>query len=270
MAGAVSFQVRAPDGQTRAGAFEPAPPGAASGPPVSCLMITRGELAIARHAIACYRAQTYTARQLVVVADAPCPEFSAFLRSLGDPTIALHQAPPALTLGDLRNFAIARAEGPLVCQWDDDDLYDPFRLAWSVEALQASEAAAVFLDAWLMWWPARRRIAGSLIRPWEGSMLAFREVVPVYPAMPRGEDTVVMRGLLQHHTIALMRAPQLYLKAFTGRNAWDEAAFESLFRRSPKVLEGADYDAQLHALGRRMPVAAMAEAIGRTALASAS
>ena len=158
------------------------------GPLVSCLMISRGRLLPARHAIECFRCQTYRQRELVIIDDNPASELAEFLAVLDDPLIR-HIILPASQgcLGSLRNRALAESRGDMVCQWDDDDLFDARRIAWQVEALQTSGAQACFLHRWTLWWPAEHRIAVSGERIWEGSMLAQRAAVPAYPDQRRGE-----------------------------------------------------------------------------------
>ena len=46
-------------------------------PLISCLMVSRGTLFPAQHAIQCFRLQTYPNRELVIVCDAPDSELQA-------------------------------------------------------------------------------------------------------------------------------------------------------------------------------------------------
>src|SRR5690606_5146342 len=103
---------------------------------VSCLMVTGGRAPLAAVAIQCFQAQTWAARELVIVDDAPDPALAETVRRLGDPAIRHIRLPPeGRTLGELRNLAIDAARGPFVCQWDDDDLYDPLRIEYQMRAL---------------------------------------------------------------------------------------------------------------------------------------
>ena len=54
-------------------------------------------------------------------------------------------APSGLTLGELRNFSVQLARYPLVCQWDDDDLYHPRRLETQFAYLKIHCADFCFL-----------------------------------------------------------------------------------------------------------------------------
>ena len=229
----------------------------ASLPLVSCLMVTRGYLLPARYAIDSFRAQTYANAELIIVADRPGNEVSAYVDSLQDPRIRyLRPEPEWKSLGELRNISLAQARGSLVAAWDDDDMSDPERLDISVQVLLATGSVAVFMERQLMWWPARRGLVASARRPWENTMLAKREVVPNYPLQARGEDTLVMNGICASGRIALYDMPRLYVYTVTGQNTWDSSHFEALWRGATWAVQGDGYTQVQTELGRRMPMAA--------------
>ena len=125
-----------PTGEQIAGELVPPAAGSVSGPLVSCLMVSRGDRPAVAQAIACYRAQTYANRELVILCDQPGNLIEPLLAGLDDPTIRYHFVDRA-PLGTLRNRAVAHARGELLCQWDDDDLCHPRRIDVQVAALQA-------------------------------------------------------------------------------------------------------------------------------------
>ncbi len=237
----------------------PVPP---NGPLVSCLMVSRGRLSPARHAIECFRNQTYPLRELVVLDDNPASELAGYLADLDDPKIRHIRIPDIKTrLGSLRNRARAEARGELVCQWDDDDLYDARRLAWQVEALLTSRAQACFLHRWTLWWPQERRIAVSGHRVWEGSMLAWRAAVPDYPDQRRGEDSVVADRVLASGCAVLMDAPELYCYTIHGGNTFHRQHFLGIYNAASEFSGRQSYDVTLQRLDRRLPIMDYASAL---------
>ena len=157
-------------------------------PLVSCLMVTRGNPEILRHSADCYAHQSWTNRELVVITgDDKTDRVAAVLREQGADNVTLVGANPGLSLGDLRNMAVARARGDILVQWDDDDLSDPLRIATAVAVLTQTNAAAAFLDRWLIWWPRRNLAAICCRRMCEGTIAIWRNAAPTYPAMARGE-----------------------------------------------------------------------------------
>lgn len=216
---------------------------AGSGPLVSCLMVTRGNPVLVSQALACFRAQTWQHKELVVVCERVTKELRELLKY--DKQVRLIEVTQKLSLGDLRNLSVARSEGTYICQWDDDDLYDPTRIEVQMNVLMATCVQSTFLSRWLIWWPARDRLVLSSSRVWEGSMLAHRSVIPVYPSLPRREDSYVARWVTAHHPTALIDLPQLYCYRVTGENTWDEGHFERMFSRATKVFKDEEKRAMM-------------------------
>jgi glycosyltransferase involved in cell wall biosynthesis len=208
---------------------------------VSCLMVTRGNLSFVRAAHHGFMRQSWPERELVIVCDTVSDELRSWSRSAG-PMVRLVEAPPGLALGDLRNLSLAHARGNYVCQWDDDDLYDPQRIAVCMRVLNESDVAAVFLSQWLMYWEARRLLVVSERRCWEGSMVARRSAIPAYLSQARGEDTRVSVWLCRHFATALIDMPHLYCYRVTGENTWNETHFEDVFSRASRVIKPAEMD----------------------------
>ncbi|MES2933853.1 MAG: glycosyltransferase [Pseudomonadota bacterium] len=236
----------------------------ATGPLVSCLMVSRGRLLPARYAIACFCAQSYPRRELVIIDDNPASELTAFLAELRHPQIRhILLAETSANLGQLRNRALSEAHGDLVCQWDDDDLYDARRLAWQIEALQMANAKACFLQRWTMWWPAERRLAVSGKRLWEGSMLAQRSAVPPYPDQRRGEDSSVANALVAQYPVLTMDAPALYCYTIHGGNTFHYEHFLSMYNAASQFAGRAAYDQTLQLIAHRLPILDYANALGQ-------
>jgi len=243
--------------------FDPAP-GPSPVPPalltqpnplVSCLMLTRGNLDLMSYSLACYRRQTYAHRELVVMTTPEAGDkVRAFVAAQKGLDARVFASPPGLTLGDHRNLAAARARGAIIVGWDDDDLYDPRRLEITVQVLRQSGAAAVFLSRWLIWWPQRKVAAISERNTWEGTMATWRNYMPIYPPLPRGEDTVAIKGLIGTHRVGMVDCPLMYLYAITGRNTWDTPHFEAMLSAVECTFEGDEFDELNKLLSDRMPL----------------
>jgi Glycosyl transferase family 2 len=225
-------------------------------------MVTRGGVYPAAFAIECFERQSYANRELVVVCDVPESPLKHWLEQRSHPAIRYVEVKPA-PLGTLRNASVAAARGDLLAQWDDDDLYHPDRLMMQREALGDGEAVANFLHRWLLWWPARRLLAVSGRRVWEGSMLVRRESLPAYPAKSLGEDTEVVEALLANHTVTLTDQPLAYCYVFHGANSFDTNHMDMLFAAASPPIEDQAYDAELARLESALPMAAYARRIAR-------
>ncbi len=245
------------------------------GPPlISCLMVTRGRSGLLKFAIDGFARQTYPNRELVVVCDSPAlPQDDPLERAIRDaacPNIRLIRVeaacrsgsqPGALTLGELRNIAVDQAAGRYVCQWDDDDLYDPCRLEMQQRVLAAAGAQACLLGRWMIWWPADNRLAVSCERDWEGSLLCETAVMPRYPALRRGEDTPVVAQLRRSARVVRMDLPRLYTYVVHGGNTFTAPHFEAHWQAAAARFEDGRCRAVLEEMGKRLPV----EAYRRTA-----
>lgn len=234
---------------------EPAYKSVSGDPLVSCLMVTRNRYELARLSMQSFCNQTYSNRELVILDDGDDARLAQEIATLGDPRIRyISPSEKNLSLGALRNRAVAEARGLYVCQWDDDDLYDPRRIEIEMSALMRHEARAVMLSRITIWMPARKRLKISHRRTWEGTMICEKAIMPEYPDQRAGEDTEVVKILSDRYKIAYVEMPRLYLYSFHGRNTWTSDHFEMFWTLEGSKYEGDRYEAVRTELSKRLPV----------------
>ncbi len=234
--------------------------GHAASPRVSCLMVTRGRDKQVQDAIACFLAQNYPNKELVIVTEQPGPGLRQALARSASPDIRLLEVGDnGMTLGELRNRAIDHASGELICQWDDDDLYDPDRLGVQAGILKQTGAHVCLLQRWVQWWPKHQRLALSRRRHWEGSLMALKSIMPRYPSNRKGEDTPVIEQLVRRTRVVTLDLPQLYVYIVHGQNTWDPYHFDQHWAAATAKYTGTRYIATLEQLSRRMPALAGAQ-----------
>lgn len=207
-------------------------------PLISCLTVTRGRLRLLKRAIRCYCAQTYPRRELVIVCDGDGRTRRAierYLETLGRDDVRLVWCAPGRSLGALRNLSMAAAAGDLVCQWDDDDLCHPERLArQSAPLLAHGRGAALLTDQLhffereraLFWvdWSAGGQVGGI----WQlvpGTLMAYRDHALAYPedgpASRRGEDSAFLEQLAARDAVLpLGGLGHLYVYTYHGGNTF--------------------------------------------------
>ncbi len=189
-----------------------------------------------KRSLADYAAQTHERRELVLVANGGTPEalaaIKAHVASLGRDDIRIIEPPGTLTLGALRNMSRASARGEVICQWDDDDLFHPERLARQLEALLRSGAEAVCLQRVMQFFSVERRlycvnfhIGGETA--FAGSLMCWTATPIAYPESGErsrlGEDTDVVLQLLARGGLYVMAdAPHLYVYVCHGANSWSD------------------------------------------------
>jgi glycosyltransferase involved in cell wall biosynthesis len=228
---------------------------------ISCFTVTQeGRLDVLAHAIADFRRQSVSDRELVVVHDGGDVFHAGVSRlssAAGEAPVRVMRVAPGRTLGALRNVAVDESRGEYVCQWDDDDRYHPLRLEAQLDALLAAKADCSFLSDQLhlfvpmreMYWDDWHEEPYPLnFAP--GTLFGRRNLLARYPDLKRGEDSALCVAMLREgRTFARTRERGwLYVYRFDGRNSFDQVHHASIsLRRSfrgPKLLQ---HEAELRA-----------------------
>ena len=204
-------------------------------------MVTRGRNRQVALAINCFLAQTYRASELIIVDDDPDSGLAPLIATIGSSRIRhIHLPDQGLSLGVLRNLALDHALGDYICQWDDDDLYDPVRLEVQWQTLSSTDAQASVLARWMIWWPQLQKLAISSYRDWEGSLLCERSLMPRYPDVRQGEDSVVLEQLRQSIRLVRIEMPRLYIYVAHGANTFQPDHFELHWQESTSRWQGVE------------------------------
>ena len=205
-------------------------------PLVSCLMVTRGDPELVMSALHCFEHQTYPNRELIIVCDNVAAELHSLIEKSRGAPVRVVSVDPGQALGSLRNIAVANAKGEILCQWDDDDLYQSDRLRACIYALIKSDVAAIFLKRWLIWWPEREILAFSMERLWEGSLVVRKDSIYPYPEIKKYEDTLMVESLLENRRIGLVDEPLLYCYTIHGNNTYDKDHFMTIINSASAIL----------------------------------
>lgn len=184
-------------------------------------------------AIEAWTRQTHVDRELVVVIDqgpqADRDAAAAAITQLGVADIKVVLPSRALSLGALRNLAVANASGDVLCVWDDDDLHHPLRVARQLAAMvQAGAKATVLQDVMLFreaprilhWTNWAATPAGGL----PGTLLCHAAAMPAYaedgPEALLGEDLDLLQRIrADHHVLQQVAEPHLYVYVTHGENS---------------------------------------------------
>ena len=224
---------------------------------ISCLCITRGDRpGLLSEAVSDFVRQTFPDRELVILHDgdeAVHAEVGAIVAAHAGASIRIERTQPGPRLGELRNVAIARARGEWICQWDDDDRYHPERLRLQWEHAQSEQAAVNYLVDQLHWFRPDNTLFWD---DWsgepypmnviQGTILARRDVMPPYPDIGRGEDTLQTHALLRAEASNAFRVSRLrgmgwcYIYRYHGGNVWD-AAHHRAISAAKQLLRPASY-----------------------------
>lgn len=189
-------------------------------PSISCLCVTHDRVPLLRGAVACFQAQGWPSRELLILHEPGDHATAAYASSLDDARIRTIVFPsgPRITLGEKRNIALAAASGEYIATWDDDDWSSPSRLAAQMEALMQSGAPACTLRNLFVFDTVGGRAYLSKSRPWEPTLVALRAAMPPYPAVATGEDFPAVEAFSLEGRLVVLPQPQLYIYNFHGRN----------------------------------------------------
>lgn len=208
---------------------------------ITCLCVTRKRVPLLRRAVACFLAQTYTSRELIVVFESDDSATRDYLATLKDARIRPLEIPiaPKLSLGHLRNLSLKAVAGRYMAQWDDDDWYAPARLAEQIAAMRSSASPACVLSQWVMYDEVTGAAYLSQKRTWEGSLVAEVNAVAAYADFRRGEDTPAIAQMEREGKLLLLDNPWLYVYVYHGQNTWERGHWRRVLVRNAQPLTAA-------------------------------
>jgi hypothetical protein len=196
-------------------------------------------------AITCFAQQTYAPLELVIVVDPRDPgahdRVTTLVAAMNASGVRTLRGDDGMSLGALRNLSMRLSNGSFFCQWDDDDLHHPRRVATQLAALAASDAGGVLLQDVLHFYPLTRQLwwtnwHATQVRGHPGTLLGRRDCGICYPESgqdaQRGEDTVVACQLSARRALTTLGAqPFLYVYVSHGQNTFDSAHHQMLSAR---------------------------------------
>lgn len=217
--------------------------GSTVSPTVSCLMVTANRPVLVQRAIDCYRKQTYTKTELVVLDNGahPIKHVLDTMEVPGPVQYLYVESSPHHSLGHLRNEALEAAQGDfIVPQWDDDDWSHPQRIAHQVRILQQGHDACT-LEATLMHVDtpsyAAHPFIGRLPNGVPPTIMHRRNTSIRYPPLPRTEDTAYVNEWQgKRYRVLPQTDAYLYVRYFHGNNLWEKDHFLRRLRNTPKDL----------------------------------
>lgn len=215
-------------------------------PLISCLLVTPAttqRFELLQQSIAAYKNQTYASRELVIVLDTPtAADFKRLQDAVnGSPDIRLIEVKEKISLGALRNRSIQEAQGEILCQWDDDDLYHPTRLQYQYEAMTQNAADAVYLQNVFHLFPKTNELFWT---NWSygdkkghpATVMCKKDFGFKYPEegdkSQKGEDVELQSWLRTQKKVCFLANPvYLYTYVFHGTNTWHYEHHKALAAR---------------------------------------
>lgn len=212
-----------------------------SQPLISCLCVSRNNVLLVNESIRSFLNQSYPKKELIFIYE----DNNDYIQSIKNIFYIEHSiqfieipSSPKKTLGELRNISIEKANGSILVQWDDDDVYHQERIALQYTFLIENRVNAVMLDQRLFL--IDDALYQTNVWPFEGSLMIYKElftkkIIQAYGEMNKGEDTTILIDLLKMNQIEFMNCSALYLYRYTGYNVWHKEHFEEILHVSTKI-----------------------------------
>ncbi|HEX7683692.1 MAG TPA: glycosyltransferase family A protein [Trinickia sp.] len=158
-------------------------------PLVSCIMPTYGRPDYVNESVAMFLAQDYPHKELIILNDCPGQHFTGEFPNVR----IVNQQSRYASLGEKRNSCIGMACGSVIAVWDDDDVYLPWRLSYSVGEMDRLGARFYRPAEFWAYWGSEilhdnRSIPGWINHPWVTFEKTLWKAVGGYPALDIHED----------------------------------------------------------------------------------
>jgi glycosyltransferase involved in cell wall biosynthesis len=161
-------------------------------PPVSCFCLTYGRPRLLEEAIHSFLQQDYAGPKEMIVLN----DYADQILELDHPEVQVINLPKRFrTLGEKLNAAVALASHDLLFVWDDDDIYLPHRLSFSMASFAPSKGFFKAASAWV--WcndslsgPAQNRFHAASC--WSRALF---DAIGGYAADGSGTDAIFERQL---------------------------------------------------------------------------
>lgn len=224
-----------------------------SKPKVSALMVTKDRNKLAKISILSFLKQTYPNKELIIIDDSESDELKNFIKTVNNHRILYYHLPSEnLTLGELRNISVEKANGEYICQWDDDDLYNPIRIEVQMSVISNLKVDGCYLDKIYSWWPLKGKLSISRSRVWECTLLCRKDIILNYPNIRKGEDSAMIENILNR--LVPISNTELYIYGIHGKNTWDEGHFNRQWDQSTNQFEYDTYDSIIENISSIFPV----------------
>src|SRR5579872_6255183 len=161
-------------------------------PPVSCFCLTYGRPWLLEEAIHSFLLQDYAGEKEMIVLN----DYADQILELDHPEVQVINLPKRFrTLGEKMNAAVALAAHDLLFTWDDDDIYLPHRLSFSVANFDPAQGFFKATAAWV--WNADG-LSGPVHNRFHAASCWSRgrfETIGGYAADGSGTDAIFEREL---------------------------------------------------------------------------
>lgn len=214
---------------------------------ISCLCISKNNVDIVSQSIKSFLGQTYPNKELIFVYEDNNKYITEIKKRFRNKNIVYLEQKnnENIHLGLLRNTSIQHSKGKYVVQWDDDDIYHENRLEIQLNFLKEQRKRAVMLDQRFISIDGKMYL--SNVWAFEGSLLAEKEVISnLYCNKKKGEDTDVLKILLDNNDLCFLNCPNLYLYRYHNNNVYDKQHWINIKNNSNYICDLPNHKQQYY------------------------
>jgi glycosyltransferase involved in cell wall biosynthesis len=207
-------------------------------------MVTKGRPERVLKSLEGFSRQSYPNKEIIILSQG-CGDanWEIYKISTHFDNVQFFEAPKHLSLGAMRNASIELTTGDIICQWDDDDLYDSKRLITQYKAMLSEDAQVSLYTQFLkffehtreMYWVDWSQEHNFSHRFLCGTIMFYKRLHHEYRNMlypEHGlqsdveEDLHVLEKFLAKGKIAGVSAGHQYIYVYHGENTYDLAHHE--------------------------------------------
>jgi glycosyltransferase involved in cell wall biosynthesis len=196
-------------------------------PAVSCICLTYGRPQVLEEAIYSFLLQDYGGRKEMIVLN----DYDGQTLHFDHPEVQVINCPKRFrTVGEKMNAAVALASHDLLFVWDDDDIYLPHRLSFSVEHFDVQKGFFKPHQAWLWKKGELTGPVGNLFHVGSCWSRQLFDDVRGYPAEGTGYDLIFEQRLTKRFRTAIKEykiqpAEIYYIYRWGGTGSYHMSAF---------------------------------------------
>ena len=209
-------------------------------PLISCICITKDRADMLFKSILSFSQQSYMNKELVIsysTNDLQSRSLINHCKKNGGISIITIERNDSQTIGEARNDAIQIAKGTYICLWDDDDIYDPSRIAEQYNALLTNpkQFHGSVISQILLYHQFNQTAYLSFQSWWSCTLLCRKDLIQsIYCINDNQFECVPIINYLKsnNHLIAINAKPTLYTFVYHGTNLMPYSSFLYLINQS--------------------------------------
>ena len=236
-------------------------------PKISCLTVTKNRFDLLIKSISCYRNQSYSNKELIIVSQSDQSTNDRIRAYLKDqPDVLFVTVSESKSLGLLRNLSVELATGELLCQWDDDDISHPHRLATQYSMLDTYSVACLytqhlkyFANTNELYWIDWSQESLPLHRFLPGTVMFRKKIYSKFHGMfypehgrqsSKEEDMCVLNKLMKSGDVVDVNKGYQYIYVYHGQNVYDIRHHQLVFDKV--VMNAVDLQRNSHLINETL------------------